>query len=39
VHDGGDHFILIGEVLRAQFELRRDPLLYFQGKYRRLQFA
>lgn len=39
VHEGGDHFILIGEVQRAQFEPRRDPLLYFRGKYRRLHFA
>lgn len=39
VHDGGDHFILVGEVMRAQFEPRRDPLLYFRGKYRRLHFA
>lgn len=39
VHDGGDHFILVGEVQRAQFEPRRDPLLYFRGKYRRLHFA
>lgn len=39
VHDGGDHFLLIGEVVRAQFEPRRDPLLYFRGKYRRLHFA
>jgi flavin reductase (DIM6/NTAB) family NADH-FMN oxidoreductase RutF/pimeloyl-ACP methyl ester carboxylesterase len=39
VHDGGDHFILLGEVVRAQFEPRRDPLLYFRGKYRRLHFA
>ena len=39
VHDGGDHFILIGEVVRATFEPRRDPLLYFRGKYRRLHFA
>ena len=39
VHEGGDHFILIGEVMRAQFEPRRDPLLYFRGKYRRLHFA
>jgi flavin reductase (DIM6/NTAB) family NADH-FMN oxidoreductase RutF len=39
VHDGGDHFILLGEVVRAQFELRRDPLLYFRGKYRRLHIA
>lgn len=39
VHDGGDHFILVGEVVRAKFEPRRDPLLYFRGKYRRLHFA
>jgi flavin reductase (DIM6/NTAB) family NADH-FMN oxidoreductase RutF/pimeloyl-ACP methyl ester carboxylesterase len=39
VHDGGDHFILVGEVVRAQYEPRRDPLLYFRGKYRRLHFA
>ncbi|GAA0761957.1 flavin reductase (DIM6/NTAB) family NADH-FMN oxidoreductase RutF/pimeloyl-ACP methyl ester carboxylesterase [Erythromicrobium ramosum] len=39
VHQGGDHFILIGEVVRAQYEPRRDPLLYFRGKYRRLHFA
>jgi flavin reductase (DIM6/NTAB) family NADH-FMN oxidoreductase RutF len=36
VHEGGDHFILVGEVVRAQFDPRRDPLLYFRGKYRRL---
>lgn len=39
LHDGGDHVILIGEVVRARFEPRRDPLLYFRGKYRRLHFA
>lgn len=39
VYDGGDHFILVGEVIRARFEPRRDPLLYFRGKYRRLHFA
>lgn len=39
VHDGGDHFLLVGEVVRAEFEPRRDPLLYFRGKYRRLHFA
>jgi flavin reductase (DIM6/NTAB) family NADH-FMN oxidoreductase RutF len=38
VHDGGDHIILVGHVERVQFEPRRDPLLYFRGKYRRLQF-
>ena len=39
VHDGGDHFILVGRVMKAMFEPRRDPLLYFRGKYRRLHFA
>ena len=39
VHDGGDHLILVGRVVRASFEARRDPLLYFRGKYRRLHFA
>jgi flavin reductase (DIM6/NTAB) family NADH-FMN oxidoreductase RutF/pimeloyl-ACP methyl ester carboxylesterase len=39
VHDGGDHLILIGRVIRATFDPRRDPLLYFRGKYRRLHFA
>lgn len=39
LHDGGDHVILVGEVLKARFEPRRDPLLYFRGKYRRLHFS
>lgn len=39
IYDGGDHFLLVGEVVRAQFEPRRDPLLYFRGKYRRLHMA
>ena len=39
LHDGGDHFILVGRVHKATFEPRRDPLLYFRGKYRRLHFA
>ncbi|WP_324805604.1 flavin reductase family protein [Sphingomonas sp. LY29] len=38
VHDGGDHFILIGEVVKATFEPGLDPLLYFRGRYRRLHF-
>ncbi len=37
--DQGDHIILIGEVVRARFDPRRDPLLYFGGKYRRLHFG
>lgn len=39
IHPGGDHFILVGRVVHARFEPRRDPLLYFRGKYRRLHFA
>ena len=39
VHDGGDHFLLVGRVIKAIFEPRRDPLLYFRGKYRKLHFA
>lgn len=39
VHDGGDHLILVGQVVSATFEPSRDPLLYFRGKYRRLHFA
>jgi flavin reductase (DIM6/NTAB) family NADH-FMN oxidoreductase RutF len=39
VHEAGDHFILVGEVVRAQFEPRRDPLLFFRGRYRRLHFT
>jgi len=34
----GDHVIVIGEVVKARFEQRRDPLLYYSGKYRRLHF-
>ena len=38
VHDGGDHHIVVGEVLRASFDAALDPLLYFRGRYRRLHF-
>jgi flavin reductase (DIM6/NTAB) family NADH-FMN oxidoreductase RutF/pimeloyl-ACP methyl ester carboxylesterase len=37
--DAGDHLVFIGRVIMAKFEPRRDPLLYFRGKYRRLHFA
>lgn len=37
--DAGDHLIFIGRVVAAKFEPRRDPLLYFRGKYRRLHFT
>ena len=39
VHEGGDHVLLVGRVMRARFEPRRDPLLYFRGRYRRLHIA
>ena len=38
VYDGGDHHILVGEVVKASFEAGLDPLLYFRGSYRRLHF-
>ena len=38
VHEGGDHHILVGRVVRANFDPTLDPLLYFRGKYRRLHF-
>jgi flavin reductase (DIM6/NTAB) family NADH-FMN oxidoreductase RutF/pimeloyl-ACP methyl ester carboxylesterase len=34
--DGGDHVIVIGRVRRVHFDAARDPLLYFQGQYRRI---
>ena len=38
VHDGGDHHILVGKVLKASFDPLLDPLLFFRGSYRRLHF-
>ena len=38
VHDGGDHHILVGKVVKASFDASLDPLLYFRGRYRRLHF-
>jgi flavin reductase (DIM6/NTAB) family NADH-FMN oxidoreductase RutF len=38
VYDGGDHHILVGEVIKATFDAGLDPLLYFRGSYRRLHF-
>ena len=34
--EAGDHYILIGEVLAAEFH-DHEPLLYFASKYRHLQ--
>jgi flavin reductase (DIM6/NTAB) family NADH-FMN oxidoreductase RutF len=39
LHEGGDHHILVGRVLKASFDPTLDPLLYFRGKYRRLHFT
>ena len=38
VHDGGDHHILVGRVVKASFDAALDPLLFFRGRYRRLHF-
>ena len=38
VYDGGDHHILVGQVVKASFDGGVDPLLYFRGRYRRLHF-
>jgi flavin reductase (DIM6/NTAB) family NADH-FMN oxidoreductase RutF len=38
VYDGGDHHILVGQVVKASFDAAMDPLLYFRGSYRRLHF-
>ncbi len=38
VYDGGDHHILVGQVVKASFDSGLDPLLYFRGSYRRLHF-
>jgi flavin reductase (DIM6/NTAB) family NADH-FMN oxidoreductase RutF len=37
-YDGGDHHILVGEVVKASFDAAVDPLLFFRGRYRRLHF-
>ena len=38
IYDGGDHDILVGQVMKARFNPDLDPLLYFRGRYRRLLF-
>lgn len=35
--DGGDHRIFIGRVRDLWFDAAHEPLLYFQGQYRRLE--
>jgi flavin reductase (DIM6/NTAB) family NADH-FMN oxidoreductase RutF len=38
LYDGGDHHILVGQVVKASFDASLDPLLFFRGTYRRLHF-
>ena len=35
-YQGGDHVILVGEVLKIIAELVGEPLLYLRGKYRKI---
>jgi flavin reductase (DIM6/NTAB) family NADH-FMN oxidoreductase RutF/pimeloyl-ACP methyl ester carboxylesterase len=37
--DGGDHLIVLGRVERVRFDPSRDPLLFLQGKYRRMHMG
>ena len=37
-YEGGDHHILVGQVVKASFDASLDPLLFFRGRYRRLHF-
>ncbi|CAB4801263.1 unannotated protein [freshwater metagenome] len=36
VHDGGDHWIVVGRVIDLGIEADAGPLLYYRGKYSRL---
>jgi len=36
VHDGGDHIIVVGEVVRYSHEADGGPLLYYRGRYARI---
>jgi flavin reductase (DIM6/NTAB) family NADH-FMN oxidoreductase RutF len=36
MHDGGDHVIFVGRVLRLRAGVDGRPLLYFRGAYRQL---
>src|SRR3569623_675305 len=38
VYDGGDHHILVGQVVKASFDAGLDPLRFFRGRYRRRHF-
>ena len=36
MHDGGDHVIFVGRVLRLRAGVEGRPLLYFRGAYRQI---
>ena len=36
VHEGGDHIIVVGEVVRFSHQADGDPLLYYRGRYARI---
>lgn len=36
VHDGGDHIIVVGEVVRFHRKDEGGPLLYYRGRYARI---
>ena len=38
-HDGGDHEIFIGRVVEIHEQAARRPLVFFEGRYRRLAAA
>ncbi len=38
-HDGGDHVIFVGEVLRMECNTGREPLVFYQGGYADLNRA
>ena len=38
-HDGGDHVIFVGKVVRYQSRQNARPLIFFGGKYRALEEA
>lgn len=38
-HDGGDHKIMVGRVLRFRGSERAQPLIFFGGEYRQIQPA
>ena len=38
IHEGGDHYIIVGEVERFELGRDADPLLYYGSRYRTLAY-